>query len=325
MTSRARFAAPAFLSIALIVVSGCAPPSVGSERGLAPLAVGDAFWSHWGDGRAEIATYDLVLPRYGERRQGTAVAVFVTEPFLESARVKADRPGKSGDSFQVVKLNLVKDFQTGVYDYNTMLSAFVSLEDVAGRPAGTPAKLSFSSQEWCGHVYHQVLFDRDGLRETLHSYFEGEADREGRLARPADGIAEDTLYLWARGLAAPALAPGESRNVSVLRSLQDARFMHRDLDWSEATLSRAERPSTVEVPAGSFEADRYTAEIEGGLRWTFDVEHAAPHRLLRWERSGGERGELVAVDRMPYWNLHDNADVDALDRIGLTPRPPRTP
>jgi hypothetical protein len=325
MSSRARFSLAAILAIALVVSAGCVPPSVGSERGLESLAVDDAFWSHWGDGRAEVATYDLVVPRYGEPRRGTAVAVFVTEPFLESARVKADHPAKSDDSFQVVKLNLVKDFQTGVYDYNTMLSAFVSLEDVAGRPAGTPAKLSFSSQEWCGHVYHQVLFDRDGLRETLHSYFEGEADRDGRLPRPADGIAEDALYLWARGLAAPALAPGESRNVSVLRSLQDARFAHRDLDWSEATLSRTERPSTVEVPAGSFEADRYTVEIEGGGRWTFDVERAAPHRLLRWERSGGERAELVAVDRMPYWSLLGNSDVEALERIGLTPRPPRTP
>ena len=33
----------------------------------------DGFWSHWGDGRAEVVGYKLTQPRYGEPRAGEAV------------------------------------------------------------------------------------------------------------------------------------------------------------------------------------------------------------------------------------------------------------
>ena len=108
------------------------------------------FWKTWADGQAEIASYDLVYMRYGHPRKGVAVSIFVTESFSNAARVKAD-PGKHPDAdvFPVMKLNLVEDFQTGVYDYNEQTSSFVGLAPIAGRSSGTLAKVSFSSQEWC--------------------------------------------------------------------------------------------------------------------------------------------------------------------------------
>jgi len=314
---------PGAILIAAALVVGCSPAAGGPHPVGAP-DYGDAFWGHWGDGRAEIATYDLTIPRYGELRSGSAVAIFVTEPFAAGARVKSDRGG-GADVFQALKLNLVKDFATGVYDYNTMLSAFVATESKAGMTAGEPAKLSFSSQEWCGQVYEQVLFDADVVRDTAHSYFEGEADRERTLPRPGGGLAEDTLYLWARGLAAPSLEPGETQQLSLLRSLQRVRMEHLPLVWQEATLSREGGSTTTTVPAGSFEVDTFRARIEGGPEWIFHVERAAPRRLVRWRLSTGEQAELVATERLPYWQLHGNRDLDRLDGIGLVPRPPRTP
>ena len=58
-----------------------------------PRAAADEFWTHWGDGKAELDGYALTQPRYGAPRAGTAVMIFVTEDFSDSARVKAD-PGK---------------------------------------------------------------------------------------------------------------------------------------------------------------------------------------------------------------------------------------
>src|SRR4051812_35432527 len=107
----------------------------------------DEFWQHWGDGKAELDGYALTQPRYGEKREGTAVLVFVTEDFSDSLRVKAD-PGKHppSDVYPVLKLNFIRDFQTGIYDYNVMTSTFLKTEDHFA-----PVKISFSSQEWCGH------------------------------------------------------------------------------------------------------------------------------------------------------------------------------
>jgi hypothetical protein len=307
------------LLVAVLVIAGM--------TAAAPLEApdyGEAFWTHWGDGRAEIATYDLTFPRYGEKRAGSAVAIFVTEPFSSSSRVKSDR-GSGADVFQALKLNLVKDFATGIYDYNTMLSAFVAVESKAGVVAGQPVKLSYSSQEWCGQVYQQVLFDDGELRHVSHSYFDGEADQDGAIPRPAGGLAEDGLYLWARGLAAPRLAAGEARDVPLLVSLQRSRLGHKPLGWSQATLFRGAKAEEIVVPAGTFEVEIYRARIDDGPTWVFHVEVAAPHRLVRWEVSDGERGDLVATERLPYWQLHRNRDLPLLEKIGLKPRPARTP
>ena len=59
----------------------------------ASTAHADEFWAFWGDGKAELDGYALTEPRYGQLREGTAVAIFVTEDFSDSLRVKAD-PGK---------------------------------------------------------------------------------------------------------------------------------------------------------------------------------------------------------------------------------------
>jgi len=301
---------------------GCQPAAAPAT----PLAFGSAFWKHWGDGRAELAGYDLTFPRYGALRKGVAVAIFVTETFSNDLRVKSD-PGKhpKADEYPVIKLNLVRDFPTGLYDYNLMTSVFVALDQVNGRPAGSPTKVSFSSQEWCGNVYSQLLFDRDEARHMLHSYFDGEADAENTLRVPRTAVSEDALLLWARGLAAPALVPGETRDVQMVRSLVVSRLHHQPVAVESATLSRAAAPGRVTVPAGAFDTETYTAALGGGRTWTIDVERAAPHRIVRWTTSDGERGELLAADRLAYWKMNGPGFETELERLGLKSRPLRTP
>lgn len=292
------------------------------------LVFGDDFWAHWGDGRAEVCTYDLEFPRYGEMRTGTAVAVFVTETFSDEARVKAD-PGRhpASDEFPVIKLNLIQDFPTGLYDYNLMTSAFWGLVPRDGRPAGSPAKVTFSSQEWCGNVFHELIPRGNLVRSVSHSYFDGEGDRDDSVRYPADSLLEDGVFLWARGLAAPAMKAGDSGSVDLLRSTEVVRMRHVPLVWERATLSRSAGTTQVEVPAGAFRVETRVVDVTGDLprTWTFLVEADAPHRIVQWSRSDGYRGQLVASERLPYWQMHDAASESQLSRIGLGRRPARTP
>jgi len=284
-----------------------------------------AFDAYWGDQKAELAGYDLKFPRYGQIRTGSAVAIFVTEPFSNEARVKADAGRhSSADEFPVFKLNLVEDFPTGLYDYNLMTSVFVAMKAVNNRPPGTPAKISFSSQEWCGHVYHQVLLDDGAARDELHSYFDGEADQQNKLDLPNNAATEDALPLWARGLAGPYLKPGESVQLPMLRSLKIARLVHRPVVVQAATLERNEKPERVTVPAGEFEAEVRVAKTPDGT-WTFWVEREHPHRLIQWTHSSGIEAKLVASDRLTYWQMHDEGMEKSLGKIGFKPRPARTP
>ena len=313
------------LALAAVAAQRSVPASGAATPGSSPV-FGEEFWKRWGDGKGEVSGYDLTFPRYGELRKGVAVVVFVTETFSNSARVKSD-PGKhpKSDEFPVMKLNLVQDFSTGIYDYNLMTSAFVALAPVNGRPAGSATKISFSSQEWCGDTYGQLLFDAGSARLSSHSYFDGEADQSRELSVPADTLAGDALLLWARGFAAPILAAGERREVSLVKSIRTARLNHRPIELEKAILSREAAPSRITVPAGTFEVNRRSVEIAGGPTWKISVETAEPHRLVEWETSDGEKASLLAGERLEYWRLHSEKDRGALARIGLQLRPPRTP
>lgn len=330
-SSRLRYTTTALAFIAMLTACGSPTTHADAVDWTGP-AFGQDFGAVWYDGKAEMAHYRLTYPRYGEQRDGTAVAITVTEPFRHDARVKADRP--SEQDYNVVKLNLVEDFGTGVYDYNLMTSVFVTTRPAHGMPAGSASKVSFSAQEWCGHAYQQALFgqpERSGdrvVRYSLNSYFDGEADRQETQPMPAGALSEDALYLWARGLAGPTLEPGASIKLPVYRSLAVQRLRHQAPAWETATLSRGETTESVSTPAGTFDCERYTAAVRGsrGERvWTFDVDATTPERrLVRVTRSDGYKLDLVAVERMPYWQLNREGHEQRLEGLELKPRPADT-
>ena len=83
------------------------------------------FNSYWYQGKAELTSYNLEQARYGEMREGQAVLIFVTEDFSKSKQVKLDNPGAAGDDAEkVLKLNMTKKFDTGLYPYSMMSSVF---------------------------------------------------------------------------------------------------------------------------------------------------------------------------------------------------------
>ncbi len=271
----------------------------------------DAFESHWRDGKAEIDGYRLVVSRYGQDRAGTAVMIFVTEPFNLSKRVKEDRPpANPRDTVDVLKLNLVRDFQTGMYDYNTMASVFVRASDFQ------PVKVSFSSAEWCGHVYAEMIFHSSRIRGMYASYFEDESGPIS-LPRPRGGITEDELFIALRGLRGDFLPAGETRSMPYLPGLFFTRLSHQLLGWTVAEITRDATTHSVTVPAGVFEAILYDVGIDGGRRGQFYIETAYPHRIVKWSLPPDVNGELTGSTRLPYWKLNGEGDESYLKDIGL--------
>ncbi len=282
-----------------------------------PAWASDAFWAHWGDGKAELSGYSLVTPRYGAPREGRAVLIFVTEDFSDSARVKAD-PGThpKSDVYPVLKLNAVRKFQTGIYDYSILSSTFARTEFAKDEPWPV-VKVSFSSQEWCGHVYSQWLRRGTGLAGTLHSYFDGEADAHPTLPVPSRAVLEEAVPILIRGLRGEWLQPGESRTVQLLPSLMRSRLRHQPPAWVEATVRRSAGRAKVSTVLGALDADIWTVEEKGGDTTTWVVEAAAPRRILSWRTSAGESATLTGSARLPYWQLHDPGNESYLKQLGL--------
>ena len=278
----------------------------------APSSAQD-FWQHWGDGKAELNGYTLKQPRYSALRDGKAVLVFVTEDFSDALRVKAD-PGRhpAADVYPVLKLNAVRDFQTGIYDYNVMTSAFLRVA-----PGWPVAKVSFSSQEWCGHVWHQITPRNGRLQGLFHSYFDGEADGTDDLPFPKDGVLEDALPILLRRWNGAYLKAGEARTVPFLPSLLWVRLNHRPLAWTTANVARAASPRAVTMPAGRFEVDVYSVEIADGRKLGFEIETAPPYRLVRQTGPDGEELSLRGSTRLPYWQLNAPGGEKHLKELGL--------
>jgi hypothetical protein len=281
--------------------------------GLASPGLAQDFWAHWGDGKAEMGGYRLNQPRYGATRTGSAVLIFVTEDFSDSLRVKAD-PGKhpASDVYPVMKLNVVRHFQTGIYDYNVLTSIFARVA-----PGWPLAKVSFSSQEWCGHVYHQIRPRGGRVGGLFHSYFDGEADGQDDLPLPEGGVFEDALPILLRGWNGEYLKAGESRTVPFLSSLFQSRLAHKPLAWGKATISRAAAATDLRVPAGAFKVVTWTVAQEGGATVTYAVEAAPPHRLIRWSSDAGEDAVLLGSSRLSYWKLNGPEGEKYLKEIGL--------
>lgn len=296
--------------ISLLSLAACAAPPTAAPPPPASTAAG--FWDHWGDGRAELSGYRIRQPRYGTGRPGHAVLVFVTERFTDKTRVKSD--GGHKDEFPVIKLNETRDFQTGIYDYNVMTSTFQAL-DGRDRP-GVPTKIAFSAQEWCGHVYDQLLVTDDHYDRTSHSYFDGEADQSGTMAIPTNGLFADALPLAVRGLSGPVPERGDSRTIALHPRLMDLRLTHRDASWTSAIWSVAPEAGSTTVPAGTFPTLEHTLTA-GVSTWTWAVEVAAPHRIIAWTGPEGESGELTGSIREPYWAMSGPEGMKRLEDLGL--------
>jgi len=297
------------MTIALGV--GCANAATSD----APKAQAPAgFWDHWGDGQAELAGYRLHQPRYGEMRTGEAVLIFVTETFTHAQRLKSD--GGHSDEYPVIKLNEVRDFPTGVYDYNVMTSTFLRLD--GADPIGRPVKVSFSMQEWCGQVWDQWRIDENKWRRTGHGYFDGEGDAQTQGVFEGHTVFADALPLVVRGLTGDLLAPGASASFLMVPRSMTERLTHTRSDPFPVTITRSAEHTLATVPAGRFEVETWTVQKSGQLLLTYLVEKAAPHRLIQWMGSNGERGELTGAVRMPYWQRAREGDEKLREQLGFS-------
>ncbi|MFC4097832.1 septum formation inhibitor Maf [Euzebyella saccharophila] len=262
------------------------------------------FKEYWYAGDAEISSYSLQQARYGETRDGKAVLIYVTEPFLLDKQVKADQQNPSNIS--VLKLNTTKNYLTGIYPYYIMSSSFYPVfnNDHA-------IKISFSSQEWCGQVYAQIN-NRDAFEVMSHSYFEKEADQSFNLEKT---VLENEIWNKIR-IAPEDLPQGE---LQIIPSLEYIRLSHKELKAYAATASLSEdtetRTYSINYP-----------ELERTLEITFEKNF--PYSIQGWTETsksgfGPNAKQMTSTAtkmetlKTPYWQQNGNKDLSLRDSLGL--------
>ncbi|HIG16805.1 MAG TPA: hypothetical protein EYQ31_05675 [Candidatus Handelsmanbacteria bacterium] len=220
-----------------------------------PIAASaQGFYDFWGDGQAEVSSYKVVQPRYGEERTGYGVMIFVTEDVNRNTLIKVESPTPERDRIYTLKLNSILKFTTGIYDYSVMTSVFSAVEPLTQSQPFELLKLNLSSQEWCGHVFEEVRIDDGRLRGDLNSYFESEGRQEWSFDRPQEFASEDHLLIRLRELKGTFMDEGESRQMTLLPSLWQFRIRHAPRELVEVTLTKGFWMGQMPVNHGLWES-----------------------------------------------------------------------
>lgn len=247
---------------------------------------------YFDQGLAEFNTYEAVIPRYGEPRKASVVHVWVKEPWDAEKGVKA--AGEKPSDFEVLKLNQIISYPTGMYRYEQMWSGFWR------RDTGALVKYTLSHHEACGATFKRGDL-RDGkLLYQAHSYFEGEGEIRREQKLPSDAVFYDELPLRMRVVVAGGLKEGQ---MNLLRSIIDGRASRDDTPAASATWL-AIKPTKEGEPGQTTMIE--IRHAEGVDRMTF--ESVKPWKLLRWEQASGSLLVLKESTFVDYWNRNRNSD-----------------
>lgn len=278
-------------------------------------AASEAFYRTWSDGKGEIAVYRLTEERYREPHVGHAIIVTVSEEINADTYVKVESEETPPEKrIYVLKQNFLRKFATGIYDYSTETSTFVAPESHLGHAPFQAARITHTTQEWCGHVYQRLDLRSDGWRLHGHSYFEAEGDTE-RLIPARDTWTEDALWLTIRELDGEWAQPGETKTLQLLPALWETRKSHRPTAPVSVNVQKRDA-ETIATAFGVLLAYPWNWSV-GDRQVTVWVEASAPHRILAWTDSRGGEAQIVACERLPYWELHDEHAQEVRERLGL--------
>ncbi|MCL7762155.1 septum formation inhibitor Maf [Polaribacter sp. Z014] len=259
-----------------------------------PISINDQFNKYWYSGKAELSSYTLKQARYGEIRDGEVVLVFVTEPFSLNKQVKLDNPQKAGnDNISVMKLNHVRKFNTGIYDYSIVTSTFTPI-NTKNHPF--TLKASTSIQEWCGHTFTQLNLADDTYNFKQFSYFEADGDVEKTIHAT---YLEEALFTKIR-IAKGQLPEGK---INLIPSTIYSRFNYKKLDVEKANISKTTSEKTLTYKIKYLSINR-TLSIE--------VEKDFPYKILSWTENDGTglttTAKLKASSNEPYWKQKKRSD-----------------
>ena len=262
------------------------------------------FRDYWHAGKAEVSSYVLKQSRYGETRNGKAVLIFVTEDLSRKLHVKLDDP-TAGRKVNVMKMNFMKNFITGIYPYSLMLSVFTPT-NLEKEPA--TLKTTMSSQEWCGQIYTQLNLRGNRYAIKSHSYFEQEADQRFSVRH---ALLEDEIWNLIR-LDHDHLPEGK---IEIIPGLFYSRLNHMDLKVRNAVGERSETDSAYTFSI------RFPEE-ERELLITY--EKSFPFKIQSWSESWTENGETMettaTLDQtlfIDYWTKNKNEFLPLRDSLNL--------
>lgn len=263
----------------------------------------EQFKNYWYAGKAELSSYVLEQARYGSLHLGEAVLIFVTEDFRTDKQVKLESDKKE-TATSVLKMNALRRFVTGIYDYSLMTSVFSPVDTKLFPHA---LKVSASAQDWCGHSYTQLNLRNRKYAVEQKSYFENEVQEDFEIDRV---WLEDEL--WTRLRMNPEKLP--TGEVQVVPSVQEARLRHKKIT-----------PETAQAQLDSIDVNSQKYSLKYTDReLSIRFNRQFPHQILGWEDTYQQNGKRLTTKATlkktilsDYWSKHDPKHVSLRDSLGI--------
>ena len=172
-------------------------------------------------------------------------------------------------------------------------------------------KVTFSAQEWCGHVFAQIN-NKEDFAVKSYSYFEKEGDQDFSI--PKD-LLENEIWNQIR-IDPSTLAVG---SLKIIPSLEFIRLSHKELKSysAEASIEKGEQFSTYSM---------YYPALDRKV--SIQYNNRFPYTIEGWEEtvmigSGENKKELTSsgkrIKTIPsaYWSKNTNKDAFLRDLLGL--------
>jgi hypothetical protein len=301
------------LPFALVILTGLLMPGCqltgrSSADGFTPSS---SFRDYWYNGQAEISRYRLDQVQYGATNPGEAVLVFVTEDFRTDKLVKLESDA-TDQATTILKLNSIRRFVTGIYDYSLYSSVFTPIQ--TGKFPHS-LKVTMSAQDWCGQTYTQLTRQGDSYEVMGRSYFEKNVTEDYEIKTT---WLEDEL--WTRLRFEPKSLPvGET---SVVPAAYAARLTGQKLQPQKAFGALTAYAGTAfEGKALQQYALRYP---DTGRELRIIFEKDAPYAIVGWEETYTSRGKELTTRavrteqiRSDYWNHNAPADTSLRNNLGV--------
>ena len=262
------------------------------------------FRNYWYASKAEISSYDLQQAQYGKLHKGEAVMVFVTEDFRLDKQVKLESNDRE-KATTVLKLNFIKKFVTGIYDYAMFTSVFTPVQTNI-YPASL--KVTNTNQEWCGQSFMQLNYHQNGYQVLGKSYFEAEESDECHLDY---AMLEDEIWSKIRLFSSDELPKG---NVMMIPSMTSLRLRHQKVqaEMTKIDIEPYKGDSTFRGKNLMDYRIRFT-ESKRDLRIIFERDF--PRQIVGWEeiyeaknKILTSRAVLKATIQNAYWEKNAPAD-----------------
>jgi hypothetical protein len=267
------------------------------------------FDDYWYQGKAEITSFDLQQARYGQLYQGSAVLIFVTEPFSKSKQVKLNTTHRNEqDAVKVLKLNFSKKFVTGIYDYSILQSVFTPVDLDTYK---NTIKVTTSIQDWCGHTFTQLNLQTYKYKVLLNSYFETEGDQEFQIEQ---AMLEDEIWNLIR-ISPNDLPVGQ---IELIPSVATAQMRHSQLALEDvdAALDTHVEDTNLMTYHLKFITSQRSLKIHYHKKFPYEIEG--------WEETYIDNGKQLTTKATrkktilsDYWNENSPASKPLRKQLGL--------